>query len=230
MDVSLQDKLINKIDTSLSEEDKQKCEGLITEEEAIQAMKTMINNKSPGSDGLSVEFFKTFWHIIGKNLIEVYNYSYGRGELTESQKLGLVSLIYKKGDKADLNNWRPISLLNVDYKILAKVMANRLRKVIGKICNSDQCGYIPGREIGDAIIFTRDVIEYAQIENKPLIVISLDQTKAFDRLNRDFLFKVLTFFNLDDNFIQWVKLLYNNTNCKIKCNGFCQETFHFIKE
>ena len=185
---------------SLSEDDKQKCEGLITQEEVIQAMKNMVNNKSPGSDGLSVEFYKTFWNIIGKDLIEVYNYSYSNGELAESQKLSLVSLIYKKGDKADLNNWRPISLLNVDYKILAKVIANRLRKVISKVCNSGQCGYIPGREIGDAIIFTRDVIEYAKIQNKPLIFVSLDQTKAFDKLNRNFLFKVLRKFNFGDQF------------------------------
>ena len=87
----------------------------------------MANNKAPGCDGLSPEFYKYFWPDIKTLLIDSLNEGYYRGELSESQKQSILTLIFKKGDRKLLDNWRPISLLNTDYKIIARVLSQRLQ-------------------------------------------------------------------------------------------------------
>ena len=80
----------------------------------------MAHNKSPGPDGLSVEFYSTFWARLGPILVRVFNVCYNRGDLSDSMKESAIRLIFKKGDHKCLKNWRPISLLNVDYKFVLK--------------------------------------------------------------------------------------------------------------
>ena len=84
--------------------------------ECATELKEMKNNKSPGSDGLTTEFFKVFWNDLNVFYLDSINYSFEKGELTQLQKQGIITLIPKK-DKVltDLNNWRPITLLNIDY-------------------------------------------------------------------------------------------------------------------
>lgn len=101
-------------------------EGYITNEEALLALKNMKNNKSPGSDGFTTEFFKFFWKDLGF-LLRSVNVGFEFGELSVTQKQGIISIL-PKGDKPReyLTNWRPISLLNVTYKIVSACIANRI--------------------------------------------------------------------------------------------------------
>ena len=115
----------------LDETEKQTCEGLITELECAKALKGMQNNKSPGSDGITVEFYKIFWNTINQHYIRSINYSFEAGSLTELQKQSIITPKQNK-DITILDNWRPISLLNVDYKMAAKVIANRVKDIITK--------------------------------------------------------------------------------------------------
>ena len=108
------------------------CEGLITKEECTLAVNKMKHNKSPGLDGLTVEFYQAFRPLLGNLMIDVYNESYQNGSLPESQRMAVMSLISKKGDEENIENYRPISLTNVDYRILAFTLAQRVQKVIGK--------------------------------------------------------------------------------------------------
>ena len=93
----------------------------------------MPKNKAPGCDGLIIEFYKCFWSDVKDLVVESVNEAYTQGELSESQKQGVLTLLYKKGDKRNLDNWRPISLLNTDYKIIARVMPHRLQKFSTKL-------------------------------------------------------------------------------------------------
>ena len=104
----------------------------------------MKNNSAPGSDGIPIEFYKCFWTKLKTHLMEAYRYSYNKGQFTPSQTLGIITLLHKGKDlnKGDLNNWRPISLTNTDYKIFTKVLANRLTLVLHKIVSKDQSGFI----------------------------------------------------------------------------------------
>lgn len=133
-------------ESSLAKLDNEKqslCEGPITAEECLAAHKTFQHNKTPGTDGLSAEFYLRFWNDISRPLIDSLNYSAFVGEFSISQRKGIISLIPKKDkDPFLLKNWRPTTLLNVDYKLATKCIARRLRKVLPHLIKRDQTGYI----------------------------------------------------------------------------------------
>ena len=126
----------------------------------------------------------------------------------------------KKGDRSLLKNWRPITLLTTDYKILTKALANRLQRVLPSIIHTDQTASVRGRTINDNSRLLHDVISYANEINVPLAVINVDQMKAFDRVSHAFLFKTLQKFGFGPNFIQWIRLIYNSVSSSVKTNGW----------
>ena len=155
------------------------------------AIKSLANEKSPGCDGLTAEFYKMFSNVIGNDLVEVINNGFQKWELSITMPRGVIVLIPKGGEKKLLKNWRPISLLNYDYQIITKVLTSRLRDIVQKIIHPNQkCG-IKGRSIHDGAALIRDLIDYVNYKNLPGLIISLDQTKAYDRVEWNFLFKVL---------------------------------------
>ena len=106
------------------------------------------NNKSPGNDGITIEFYRHFWDAISLPLIQCFNFSYDHGELSNSQRQAIICLLEKAGkDRQYIKNWRPISLLNVDYKILTKTLSNRIKAVLLYIININQTGYVEGRKL-----------------------------------------------------------------------------------
>lgn len=205
---------------TIDELEKGMLESQLCVQELEKAIKSMKNNKAPGSDGLSVEFYKA-WPKISGLLIEYFNTSFKEGSLSAEQHSGVISLIPKKGkDKRVLGNWRPITLLNVDYKILAKAISTRLTTIIPNIVHNNQTGFVPGRFIGCNIRNLSDAISYFQGSEEGGLIASLDYAKAFDTLDRNFLFKALKSFNFGDKFISWVKLLYNGAQGCVVNNGF----------
>lgn len=215
--------LLGNINRILTEESRSELEGEITEEEIKRALFSMKGNKTPGGDGLPKEFYVCLWEIIKNDLVEIFREVYKNGKLTTSMKSGIVHLIYKKGERKDIKNWRPVTLLGTDYKILSKVLANRLKEVLEILVSEDQTCGVKGRAGSFNLSLIRDVISWVEERNLPLCLLSLDQEKAFDRVSHVFLFKVLQTMNLGEEFISWVKILYNNVNSRIKVNGFLSE-------
>jgi len=201
------------------------CEGPISINECLLAINGMKTNKSPGLDGLTVEFYQKISNQISPLLHKSICQSYDKGELTRSQKQSIFSLIFKKGNPEDLENWRPISLLNVDYKIIARVLALRLQNVLPSIISMDQQGFIKNRFIGYNIRQIQDIIDYAELVKIDGAILFLDFKKAFDTLEWDFLLQVLCKFGFKANFINWVKLLYNNICSSVINNGWISQTF-----
>ena len=185
------------------------CEGEITIKECHDALKLMQHYKSPGPDGLPKEFYSFAFPIIGKSYVKLINRCLLEGTLPLSLRQCYITLICKDKTKADLlTNWRPISLLNCDYKILSKVLSLRMRNVIGEIVHPDQTCSIPGRSIQDNVHLIRNLIEYVDDKNMPAAIISLDQTKAFDRVSHEYLFKGLHSFGFGNNFISCKTVIY----------------------
>lgn len=207
----------------LNEEEKQSLEGNINEEECIQALNLMKLNKSPGSDGLPVEFYKALWTDLRCPLLDSLQGACLKGELSSTQKRGIITLLHKKNEKTLLNNWRPISLLNTDYKILTQVLANRMKKVINKLISPDQTGYIKGRFIGQNIRVIQDVIELLEEENTEGALLFLDFKKAFDIISHSFLLKTLKQFNFGNSFLTWVQILYKDAESCITNNGWLSQ-------
>ena len=130
----------------LTAENTQACEGKLTVAECLKSLQLFENNKSPGDDGLTAVFHKAFWSIVGSLMVESLNYSYDHGELSNSQKRAIITLIEKKDkDKRDIANWRPISLINVDVKIGSKAIAKRLEAVLPCVIHHNQCVFVKDR-------------------------------------------------------------------------------------
>ena len=134
-------------------------EGEITYSELTDAVKRMKNGKSPGSDGYTIEFFKFFWIDIGKFVYRSIKYGYKHGEMSVTQRQGIITCI-SKGDKPKIymKNWRPISLLNSTYKLASSCIAERIKSVLPSLISNDQSGFIPGRFIGENTRLIYDIL------------------------------------------------------------------------
>ena len=204
----------------LTEENKHKCEGALTNSECYKALKSFNKNKSPGNDGLTSEFYLYFWPYLGDLMVKSFNASYQNGLLTTSQRQAVITLIEKKGkDRTHLKNWRPISLLNIDYKIATKALAMRLTNVLTGIINPNQSGYVKDRNITDSLRSVLDISEYLKQKNESGLLLSLDFQKAFDSLEWSFMLRALESFNFGQSFISWIKLIYNEVSSCIINDG-----------
>ncbi len=145
-------------------------------------------------------------------------------------KKGMVKIIYKrKGDKRDLKNYRPLSMLNTDYKILAKILANRLKIVVPNIITTNQTYAVIKRDITDVINNIRDIIWYMKEEKETGYIISVDLEKAFDRVEHKYLIDVMGRFGFGENFLNWIKCLYKDITSCVKVNGFLTEDFKITR-
>ena len=224
-DVGVASSLLGNITSVLPPHQAAFCDGPLDSTEVLVALKGMSRNKSPGSDGLPAEFYLKFWDVLGSDLTEVLNEAYRSGSLSLSQRSGLISLIYKKGDRLNCKNWRPITLLNVDYKLCARALAGRLLKVLHVVVAFDQTCGVPGCYIGENVAFLRDVVAYASESKCPLAILSLDQEKAFDCVDLAFLYSTLAKMGFGSSFIRWVRLLYTDIQSSVSVNGYITKPF-----
>ena len=203
---------LQNIKTKLSEMSHLNLNKDISLTELSSALFKMKNNKSPGQDGICVEFYE-----IGLD----------DRRLTHSQYLAIIKLLYKKGDRHNVKNSRPISLLNVDFKILSKTLAERIKCVLPEIIHTDQRGCIQGRFIGENIRLIEDIV---QEKDDDSVVLLLDQEKAFDRVEWSWMFDVLRKFNFGERFITWIETLYKFSKSAIMTNGHLSKYFHISRD
>lgn len=145
---------------TLSDELKVSMDAPFSEEELKSALLHLNKNKSPGSDGLPPEFYTHFWPFISQYVCASLDFSIGEGHMSSSQRRSIITLIPKKDvNRRYIANWRPITLLNTDYKIFSKALALRLQRVMGLLINHNQTGFMPGRIIGDSVRVIEDSLE-----------------------------------------------------------------------
>ena len=222
VDQTLKTKFLDAIDSKIPEDMKEMLDADISIEELGKCLKMMKNNKSPGPDGICTEFYKCYWNVVKTDLYDVYIHCFESGELTYSQYLALIVLLYKKGIREDITNWRPISLINIDAKLLSKVFAQRVKIVLPVIIHKDQKGCVRKRLIGQNIRLIDDVINEMDDEG---IDLQIDQMKAFDRIEWSWLFDVLKAFNFGEKFISWIRIMYLKLKSCIMTNGFMSPYF-----
>ena len=212
--------------SKLSDELSSRCEGKITFQECESILGSFQVGKTPGNDGIPIEFYKMFWPLIGEFLIASFNEAFDNKEMSSSQKQALITLIEKKGkDRNYLENWRPISLINVDAKIASKVIAARIIKVLPEIIHTNQTGYVKDRFIGEAARSIIDVMEYTKQQNIPGILLFIDFEKAFDSIDWNFMLKCLDAFGFGPTLIRWVETFYNDLTSCVLNNGICTSYF-----
>ena len=211
----------------LSVQEKDELEaGYLTFEECKKIIETFPNDKSPGEDGFTAEFYKHFFDLVGHDLVESLNTAYDIGKLSISQRRGMIILL-PKGDEplTQLKNWRPITLLNVDYKIASKAIAKRLEATLDKLVHPDQTGFIRGRYIGENIRLINDVMEDTKKQNSTGILISVDFQKAFDSLEWSSILSALQANSIGEGFLKWIRLFYTDIESAVINNGYLTSWF-----
>ncbi|CAI5477635.1 unnamed protein product [Closterium sp. Yama58-4] len=194
-----------------------------SEQEVKQAFKALANNKSPGRDGLPKELFEQNWDVLGKEFLKMAMSFSKSASLPASIKEAVTILLHKKGDKDSLDNYRPITLLNFTYKVLARVVASRMKQWLHQVISEEQYGFIPGRRISDAIGVVADVVEAAKKGNEDWYMLLVDFRKVFDSVSRSFLFSVLRDMGFPERFVGWVEGLHKDTRTRLLVNGWLGE-------
>ena len=214
-----QDRLLRNITNKVNKEQNKELNKSITEKEVKLAVFDMKENKSPGLDGIPIEFYQHFWDDI-KGLYLGFLNNLQHNAIPKGKNTSIIKLIYKKtGENYLLTNYRPISLINVDIKILTKVLANRLKFILPSIIHMSQTA-VYGRKIDQTVHLIRDLIQLANEENDQVAFIFLDQEKAFDRVDHTFLHKTMRAFGLGEVFIGWIQKLYSNASSMLNINGY----------
>ena len=173
-----------------------------------ESLDTFSPGKSPGEDGFTVEFYLTFFDLIGEDLVNSLNSVHQNGELSISQHRGVISLIPKQDSSLlKLENWRPITLLNVDYKIASKATAKRIQSLLSFLIHPDQTGFVKDRYIGKNIRLISDIMDQTKKLNCSGILLSVDFQKAFNTLEWSCISNVLNMYNFCDSLRTWIKVL-----------------------
>eukprot|EP00253_Pinus_taeda_P002455 PITA_02455 len=183
----------------ISKEDNYNLNRPVTEEELEEVITEMHNGKAPGPDGFNVDFFKTCWRIIKHDILE------------------------EKATSPD--KFRTIALCNVVYKIISKVIANRLKPLLPTLVSEEQTGYVERRQILDNIIQAHEVVHSLITNKQGGMIIQLDIVKAYDKLSWTYIRAVLKSYGFDYNWIKWVMVLVTTASCSILLNDSPSKTF-----
>jgi len=235
----------------LSEADQAKLRKQIDQETVQLALKESANGTSSGCDGIPYEFWKMLsgdpnYNLgkrrnhelndqdpgpdpdpdIIKSLTKVYLDIETHGVHPDSAFAeGWMCPLYKKNDKREIGNYRPITLLNTDYKIYTKSLAIKLAEVAHHAIHPNQAGFMPGRSIFDQVKLARMMVHYAEVTEENGLIVALDQEKAYDKISHDYLWRTLVKYNIPDNFICTVRSLYESAETVIIINGIISEPF-----
>ncbi len=196
---------------------KESCDKPLTIQEVISAIDHLKLNKSPGTDGITSELYKTFSKQLAPFLLALFSECIHNVSLPPTLTQGLITLIPKpKKDLLLIDNWRPISLLNNDYKIFASIFAKRIKFVLDYIIDETQSGFLSNRHISNNVRLVLDLIDYADLCPDESFILFLDFYKAFDTIEHKFIFHALEKFSFVPFFKSAIQTMYKDGNSSIK--------------
>jgi hypothetical protein len=169
--------------------------------EVRNAIRALLKGKASGHDGIPMEFFHEYKQEVAMDLLQAFTAMLSKGATSPFINKGIITLIPKSGDRARLNNWRPITFLGSVYKILAKVLAGRFQATLSNIIRPNQMGFVEGRSILDNVFMAQEAMGWAEESNQDLVLLLLDFEKAFDRIEWNFLFFALKQLGFEDTWI-----------------------------
>ena len=209
----------------LTDEERTMLSSEITKEDLQFALKSMKLGKSPGVDGLTVAFYRQFWPVIGDLVFNSIMHAQKEGHFTIEQRRGIIKLLPKpRRDPRYIKNIRPITLLNVDYKLFTKVLGDRVKNVLPSLIHTDQNGFVQNRYLGNNVLDVYSLVALAEDSHDDnFTLLSLDIEKAFDSVNWDFIRATLWAFGFPEEFIDWVFLTQQDAYVNILNNGHISE-------
>ncbi|XP_043697111.1 uncharacterized protein LOC122647869, partial [Telopea speciosissima] len=189
-------------------------------DEVKRVVFSLKDSKAPGPDGFGAGFYKHSWEVIGEELTHAVQWFFANSFMPRSINATFITLVPKSGDVSTFAGFRPIALCNLLYKIITKILSNRIQHVIGSVVSHNQSAFIKGRSIVDNILVCHDIVR--GIEQKaanPTAVLKVDLHKAYDSLSRKFLFDVMGRMGFSDKFIGWVKACVTTPMFSVLING-----------
>ena len=210
---------------TLSEAERQELEVEFSTKEIENSINKLNADSSPGPDGLTSLFYKFFAKDLIPYLSLVYKDIYTDMQLPTSHTISYITLLPKEdsGSLQETNNYRPISLLNSEYKLLTSMLASRVGPYLGKLVHTDQACTIQGRSILHHCHFIRDLISDTHKAHTPACILSIDQAKAFDRVDHSWLHRVVAKCNLGRFYTKWIQILYSNAISQVIVNHSLSE-------
>ncbi|GKV09210.1 hypothetical protein SLEP1_g20749 [Rubroshorea leprosula] len=203
----------------LSHADNEPLMAEFSEEEIKSAVWDCEPTKSPGPDGFNFKFIKAMWEDIKQDIIGYIQEFHDRGKIEKGANASFIVLIPKIENPQRIEDYRPISLIGVMYKILAKLLANRLRKVLDKIIGEQQMAFIKGRQLLDGVIIANEVIEEAKRKKKNSFLLKVDFEKAYDNVCWDFIDYMLLIMGFTATWRKWMKECLQSSTVSILING-----------
>ena len=177
------------------------------------------SEKSPGPDGLNFKFIKQFWHILHPDFLRFLDEFYVNEIFPRRSNASFIALIPKVSDPLRLSDYRPISLIGCMYKIVAKILANRLKKVMPFIIDERQSAFIEGRHMLHSVLITNEVVDEANRSNKSCIVFKVDYEKAYDFVSWDFLIYMMRRMGFCTKWIQLIEVCIKSASVSVLING-----------
>lgn len=205
-----------------------RCGSEITKETIEHTCAYLPTGKSPGPDLIPNQFYRVFSSFVSPILAGVFNESHEEGSLPTSMLEGTISVLYKKKARNDPRNYRPITLLNNDYKIMMRILSQRMNEAVVQFVSKDQNGFVPDGFIAENLMRLQLVMDYIDDENMEALYMFADMEKAFDRCSWSFLVDSLDALGFDNSFIDFVKLAYSHDNPpkrRMYVNGFLGRLF-----
>ena len=213
---------------TLTEEELAKLDRTVTDEEISNALFSMKGWKAPGPDGIPAAFFQIKWELVKESICNWVKQIFQKPEDIETVNRTFISLIPKVESPESFFQFRPISLCNVIYKLVTKVLASRIKKVMNKLVNQAQSSFVPGRQATDNILVAQEVVH--TMRNKKgrngFMAVKVDLEKAYDRLNWEFIVDTLKDIGLPSRMITLIEKCISSAEMNLLWNGSPSESFH----
>ena len=201
-----------------------------SEQEVKKAVFEMEHNKALGPDGFLAEFYQFFWETIKGDLMQLF-YNFHQGILPiHSLNFGVITLLPKKADASRIQQFRPICLLNVSFKIFTKVLTNRLSLVANKVIRPSQTAFIPGRHILEGVVILHETLHEMHRKKNSGVILKLDFEKAYDKVKWPFLQQVLRMKGFSPTWYDWINQVTTKGTVGIKVNEDIGHYFQTIFE
>ncbi|MCO5554955.1 hypothetical protein L7F22_008495 [Adiantum nelumboides] len=222
-------RFLEPLDDKISEEKKLLLGRPFSVYEVETVVKGMKKEKTPGPDGIQAEVFQEMIEFAGQDLCDLLNHSRKEGSIQPNFNQGLIKLIPKGQDRLEIKNYRPLTMLNSVYKVMAKALALRIKYVVNQVVHPKQFGFVQGRSIHEAILNVITAIDWAAEQDQDYVMINMDLEKAYDRVSWDLILAVVDRLGFGNNFLGMVKTLFQNATASIQINGYISDNFHLAR-